>query len=423
MVHQAFKLFESLTVWENVVFGAEPRRGPFIDRAEARRRVARLCERHGLAAPLDAAIRDLSVGVRQRVEILKLLYRDARLLILDEPTAVLTPQESDALFGVMRRLASEGRTLLFVTHKLREVMAVTDAVTVLRDGRVAGRMRTAETSEREIVRAMTGRSVTAQTAGAAPPLGAPRLEAEELTVIGEGGKPRVDRVSFTVRSGEIVGVAGVAGNGQSELVEALAGLRAADGGAVRIGGRDVAALGVAARRAAGLAYIPEDRAAVGAATAASVADNLVMGFHHAPPIARHGLIDAAAKTAFAAKLIAAFGVKTAGPEAPAGALSGGNLQKLVVARELSHEAPALIAEQPTRGVDIGATEFIHGRLLEERARGRAVLLVSSELSEILALSDRILVMYEGRILAETARADATEERIGALMAGRLEAAA
>jgi len=423
MVHQAFKLFETLTVWENVVYGAEPKRGPFIDRRAARLRVGELGDRHGLAAPLDARIGDLSVGVRQRVEILKLLYRDARLLILDEPTAVLTPQESDALFEVMRRLAAEGRTLLFVTHKLREVMAVTDAVTVLRDGKVAARMRTSETTEREIVRAMTGRNVAPSKAGAAPALGPARLTVEALTVLGEGGKPLVDAVSFEVRAGEILGVAGVAGNGQSELIEALAGLRATDGGLVRIGGQDVSGIGVAGRRAAGLAYIPEDRAAVGTAASASAADNLAFGFHRRPPIARAGLIDERAKLAFAEKLIAAFGVKTAGPAAPVRSLSGGNLQKVVVARELSHRAPALIAEQPTRGVDIGATEFIHARLLAERDAGRAVLLVSSELSEILALSDRILVMYEGRILAETARVDASEEQLGAWMAGRFEAAA
>ncbi|WP_158817769.1 ABC transporter ATP-binding protein [Methylocapsa sp. S129] len=423
MVHQAFKLFHSLSVWENIVYGAEPRRGVFIDRAAARRAVADLAARHRLAVDPDAIVSKLSVGVRQRVEILKALYRDARILILDEPTAVLTPQERDSLFAVMRHLAAEGRTILFVTHKLHEVMAITDRVTVLRDGRVVERMTTAETNPREIVRAMTGRSVSLTVEKGLSHPGATLLEAIDLTIAAPGGKPLVDKIALKVRGGEIVGLAGVAGNGQSELVEALVGLRRLDGGKVLVGGIDVTDSDVAARRAAGIAYIPEDRASVGSALAASAADNLAMGFHRTPPLARGGLIDAAAVARRARALIAKFGVKIASESAPVGSLSGGNLQKVVVARELSHAAPALIAEQPTRGVDVGAIEFIHGQLVAERAAGRAVLLVSSELSEILALSDRILVMYEGRVLADVPQDKANEETLGLLMAGRAPEAA
>jgi general nucleoside transport system ATP-binding protein len=423
MVHQAFKLFNTLTVWENIVYANEPRSGLLIDRRTARQKVAELAERHRLAVPPDAIVGGLSVGVRQRIEILKALYREARILILDEPTAVLTPQERDGLFDVMRRLAADGRTLLFVTHKLHEVMAITDRVTVLRDGRVVARLTTRDTTPREIIRAMTGRSVNLRIDKAPARIGAPLLEAVSLTVGAPGAKPVVDKASFVVRAGEIVGIAGVAGNGQTELVEALVGLRAADGGVLRIAGQDVGRLDVAARRETGLAYVPEDRALVGSALKGSAAENLAMGFQRRAPLARGPLLDLGAMSQRARKLIEKFAVKIADERTPVGSLSGGNLQKVVAARELSHEAPVIIAEQPTRGLDVGATEFIHGQLVAERDRGRAVLLVSAELTEILALSDRILVMYEGRILADIPQAEANEEALGLLMAGRTAEAA
>jgi simple sugar transport system ATP-binding protein len=418
MVHQAFKLFNSLTVWENIVFGAEPRRFGFLDRRAARENVAELARRHGFGVDPDAIVGALSVGVRQRVEILKALYRRARILILDEPTAVLTPQESEGLFAVMRRLAAEGRTILFVTHKLNEVMAITDGVTVLRDGRVVARMKTSETSAGEIVRAMTGRNVNTRIERGAARPGAPLLTVEKLTVAGAGGRPLVDAAALEVRAGEIVGVAGVAGNGQSELVEALVGLRRLDAGEVRIAKTVVTNDNVARHRAAGLAYIPEDRANVGAALAATGAETLAMGFQRDTPLSKAGLLDGKAMASRARELIGKFGVRIASERALVGSMSGGNLQKMVVARELSHEAKVLIAEQPTRGVDVGATEFIHGQLLAERDKGRAILLVSAELSEILALSDRVLVMYEGRILADVPRGEANEQSLGLLMAGR-----
>ena len=423
MVHQAFKLFASLTVWENIVYGAEPRRGPLIDRMRARAAVAELAERHRLALDPDALVGGLSVGVRQRVEILKALYRDARVLILDEPTAVLTPPERDALFGVLRRFASAGRTVIFVTHKLNEATAVTDRVTILRDGRTVASLVTAATSPREIVRAMTGRNVNLRVEKGPPRVGAPILEAVDLTVAGPAGRPVVDRVSLTVRGGEIVGIAGVAGNGQSELVEALVGLRRPDGGRVEICSADVSQADVEAHRAAGIAYVPEDRAAVGSAPAASASDNLAMGFHRMAPLARGPFVIQSAFAERARALIRRFAIRIPNERVNVGALSGGNLQKVVVARELSHEAPLLIAEQPTRGLDIGATEYIHEQLVAERDSGRAVLLVSAELSEILALSDRVLVMFEGRVLAELAGEDADEESVGLLMAGRTPEAA
>ena len=362
--------------------------------------------------------------MRQRVEILKALYRDARILILDKPTAVLTPQERDGLFAIMRDLAAEGRTILFVTHKLHEVMAITDRITVLRDGRVVGAHgHGGAPPPREIVRAMTGRSVNLNVEkGPAPSRRDPaRGVGSHRRRAGRQAARRPRRLRL--RGGEIVGIAGVAGNGQTELVEALVGLRPIDAGAVRVAGADVTKLDVAARRAAGIAYIPEDRALVGAALSASAAENLAMGFHRDAPLSRRGLIDASAVASRARALIARFGVKIASERAAVGSLSGGNLQKVVVARELAHGAPALIAEQPTRGVDVGATEFIHAELVAERDAGRAVLLVSAELTEILALSDRILVMYEGRILAEVPRERASEESLGLLMAGRTPEAA
>ena len=423
MVHQAFRLFPSLTVWENIVYGREPRRGCLTDRAAARRAVAALADRYGLAVDPAVRVAQLSVGVRQRVEILKALYREARVLILDEPTAVLTPPERDALFTVLKRLAADGRSVILVTHKLDEVMAASDRVTVLRGGRVAARLATRETTARAIVRAMTGRVLAARPARTLMPPGGAVLEADAITVRGGDGRVLVAAASCAVHEGEIVGIAGVAGNGQAELVEALVGLRRVAAGRVRIAGRDVTAADVAARRAAGLAYVPEDRAALGTAPAASAADNLAMGFHRRPPLGRGWRLDHGAVREWARSLIARFAIRVADAREPVGSLSGGNMQKVVLARELSHTAPVLIAEQPTRGLDVGATEFVHGALLAERARGAAVLLVSAELSEVMALADRVLVMFGGRIVADLPGDATDEERLGLLMAGRLAAVA
>ncbi|HEX5996992.1 MAG TPA: ABC transporter ATP-binding protein [Jiangellales bacterium] len=417
MVFQSFKLFPSLTVAENVVFGQEPTHRGQVDRKQAQRRVAAIADRYGLAVDPGARVARLPVGVLQRVEIVKALYREASVLILDEPTAVLTPQESQRLFEVLRALADDGRTIIFITHKIKEVIALSDRVTVLRDGRSVARLVTRDTSSAEITRHMTGRDVQVRVR---PPTSSPGpvvLRCTDLTVRGDDGRIAVAGVSLTVRSGEIVGIAGVAGNGQDELIEAIAGLRPALDGTVELAARDLTTAPVAARRAAGLSYIPEDRHAVGTAGLADTAANLAMGHHRRAPLARRGLLQRGEMEAHARRLIGRFQIKVPGPATLVGALSGGNLQKVVVARELSHNAPLLIAEQPTRGVDIGAVEFIHGEITAYRDRGNAVLLVSAELSEILTLAGRVLVMFEGRIVAELAAAEADEATLGLLMAG------
>jgi simple sugar transport system ATP-binding protein len=416
MVHQSFKLFNTLTVWENVVFRAEPQRRGFIDKPVARARVRELSDRFGLQVDPDAVVGRLPVGVRQRIEILKALYRDARILVLDEPTAVLTPQECRGLFAVMRNLASDKRTILFVTHKLREVIEVTDRITVLRDGRVASRLVTRETNPEQITRAMTGRNVFFTARRGKPQLDKPLLEVTDLTV-GEGPKPVVNGVSLRVHAGEIVGVAGVAGNGQSELVEAIVGLRDHSQGSIEIAGHDVGGKPLRDRRQAGIAYIPEDRAITGTALAATATDNLSLGFHRDPPLSRGVFLDLEAMRIRARGLIERFTIKIPNEMTAVGTLSGGNLQKVVAARELSHQAAVIIAEQPTRGLDVGATEFIHQAMVAQRDAGRAVLLISSELSEIMSLADRILVMYEGRIVADMPADQADEAKLGLLMAG------
>ncbi|WP_324651811.1 ABC transporter ATP-binding protein [Georgenia sp. H159] len=417
MVFQAFKLFPSLTVAENVVYRAEVTRRGLLDRQAANRRVAEIADRYGLAVDPAARVDQVPVGVLQRVEIVKALYRDAQVLILDEPTAVLTPQEADKLFGVLRALADDGRTIIFITHKLKEVLAISDRVTVLRDGRAVATLTTGETDAAEIARHMTGRDVELQVWPPAREPGAPVLECEGLHAEGADGRVALDDVSLTVRAGEVVGIAGVAGNGQAELAEVVAGLRPVTAGSIRISGADVTAAPVAVRRSAGLAYIPEDRHDVGTAPAADTTDNLSLGHHRRPPLVRRGLLQRGRMVERARRLITNFQIKVSGPDTLVGTLSGGNLQKIVVARELDHGSPLLIAEQPTRGVDIGAIQFMHGQIAQYRDRGGAVLLISAELSEILTLSGRILVMFEGRVVAELDAATATEAQLGLLMAG------
>lgn len=358
----------------------------------------------------------MPVGVRQRLEILKALYRHVRILILDEPTAVLTPGEVAGLFKVMRHLASSGCTILLVTHKLNEVMAVSDRITILRDGRVTERLVTANTNPAQIVRAMTGRDVLLQVPTTLREPGAVRLELNRL-IVGGQNRCAVSDVSFAVRGGEVLGIAGVAGNGQSELIEAIMGLRPTAGGNIVLNGHDMAARSIAERRAAGVSYIAEDRIRTASAAAASAMVNLSLGFHRRPPIAVRGLLRIKEMRAWARRLIRKFDIKIASEMTSVGTLSGGNLQKIVIARELAHNAPVLIAEQPTRGVDVGAIEFIHSELIRERDRGHAILLVSAELSEIMALSDRIVVMYEGRVIAALTRAEANESVLGLYMAG------
>jgi len=414
MVQQGFALFDTLSVTDNVVFGAEPTRRGLLDRRAARTAVAELIERHGLRLRPTDRVGDLPVGVRQQVEILKLLYRRARVLILDEPTAVLTPAETDRLFDVLRGLAADGNTILFVSHKLHEVLAVSDNVTVLRDGRVTMRSATADTDRAALAAAMTGRAVELDKIYPPGTPGDVVLATHELTIRG-AGKPVLDGVSLDVRAGEVVGVAGVAGNGQTELVAAIAGLLSADSGAILLHDKEIGALSVRARRAAGIAHVPEDRAEVGSAPGAPLADNLAVGFQRR--LARRGFLRPQAIRAHAAAIVERFGVRAATTSAPMRTLSGGNQQKAILGRELTHDAPVLLVEQPTRGVDIGAVVNIHQQLADYRDAGHAVLLVSAELSEIRALSDRVLVMYEGRVVATFTKAAATYEALGLAMAG------
>jgi ABC-type uncharacterized transport system ATPase subunit len=422
MVHQHFMLFPSLTVSENVVYGAEPTRAGFVDNRSAIRQVAELAGRYGLMVDPDARVGDLPVGIRQRVELLKMLYRDAQTLILDEPTAVLTPQERDGLFAILKNLARQGRTIIFITHKLNEVMSISDNATVLRGGQVTGTLRTAETSPEELSRLMVGRDVIFRVEKPVQKLGEPVLRVENLLVENEARRALVKGVSFQARAGEIVGIAGVAGNGQTELVEALTGMREIDGGQITLLGEEITRRAVDDRREAGLAYIPEDRGHVGLALEARVSDNLIMGFQHTPSIARRMILQFAGIREHAQKLIDRFKIKVSTAQEATANLSGGNLQKVVVARELSHEGCLLIAEQPTRGIDVGSIEFVHQQLLDYRAAGKAILLISAELSEVMSLSDRILVMYEGQIVGELEAdaPDTTEERLGLLMAGATE---
>ena len=417
MVHQHFMLLNSLSVAENIVLNMEPTRGGLIDRARARERTRDLSERYGLRVDPDATVRDLSVGLRQRVEILKALARGARVLILDEPTAVLTPQETDELFGILKGLVAQGMTIIFITHKLREVMEVSNRVTVMRLGRKVGTVNTTETSPPDLARMMIGRDYipVVQKKPANP--GATVLEVRDLRAEDDRGVPALRGVNLSVRAGEIVGIAGVEGNGQTELVEVLTGLRKATGGRVTLLGRVVTNHSPRAIREAGMAHIPEDRLKHGVAPTANIRDNLAMGRYYRAPLEKGGLLSPRRIAAYARDLVARYDIRTRDAGLPAASLSGGNMQKLVVARELGMDPRLLIAAQPTRGVDIGAIESIHERIVEERDRGTAVLVVSAELSEVMALSDRIVVMYEGRVTGVFDAGTVTEEELGLYMLG------
>ena len=419
MVHQHFMLVENFTVLENVVLGVEGGALLAGGLAAARAELGRLARDYGLEVPLDAVVSELSVGLQQRVEILKALYRGAEVLILDEPTAVLTPHEADQLFAMLRRLRAQGKAVILVTHKLREIMAVTDRVTVMKQGAVVAEVATRETSPRGLAEHMVGRAVLLQVEKRPAQPGAKLLSVKALEVRDRLGVARLKSVSFNLRAGEIVGIAGVAGNGQSELLEALAGTRAASRGEISFGGRDLVReqLDPRARRALGLAHVPEDRLRMGVVAGFSAADNAILGYHDAARFNRGGLRDEAAIRAACAAKMAEFDVRPPQPELRLAAFSGGNQQKLVLAREFDADPQVLLIGQPTRGVDIGAIEFIHKRLIALRDAGKALLLVSVELDEILALADRILVMNGGEIIGELARADATEEKIGLMMAG------
>ena len=419
MVHQHFTLIPPLTVAENIVLGAEPRKGVALDLEGAIKATEELSERYGLRVDPRARVADLSVGIQQRVEILKTLYREARILVLDEPTAVLTPQETEDLFSVLKELVADGLSIILITHKLGELRGVSDHITIIRDGRVVATVRTAETDERELARMMVGRDVLLRIEKTEAKPGEPRLAAEDLVVLSNTGARAVDGVGLEVRSGEILGIAGVDGNGQTELADALAGVRHAESGRVYLDGEDVTALGADPRQERGLAYVPEDRASKGLVQDFMLYENNSLKTYGEPPNSRWGWIFPNVMRRRAAENLRAYDVRPPDPDARARSLSGGNQQKAILARELSGDPDVIIASQPTRGVDVGAIEFIHRQLLEQRSEGKAILLISLELEEIRSLSDRILVIYAGRIVGEVG-SDATDEELGLLMAGHEE---
>ncbi|AVL26548.1 putative ABC transporter ATP-binding protein [Nocardia brasiliensis NBRC 14402] len=416
MVHQHFMLVPVFTVAENIILGREPTKGfAVLDRAAARRQVRELSERYGFPVRPDALVADLSVGEQQRVEILKALANNVEVLILDEPTAVLTPQEIDELIEVLRAIAANGTSIIFITHKLKEVTRIADRITVIRRGKVVGTVEP-DTAETDLAELMVGRSVELVVAKTpAAPTG-PTLVVDGLTVVDAAGAVVVDDVSFRVDGGEIVGIAGVVGNGQSELVSALLGLRTPVAGTVAVGGWQVVGRSPRQHLAAGIGYVPEDRSHDGIIGTFSVAENLVLDLIDRPEFSRHGVLSPAAVKRNATQRIAEFDIRTGSIADPVRTLSGGNQQKVVLARELSRPLEVLIAGQPTRGLDVGSIEFVHKRIVRERDQGTAVLIVSTELDEIYALSDRIIVMYRGRIVGVVGP-DTPRDRLGLMMAG------
>jgi general nucleoside transport system ATP-binding protein len=418
MVHQHFMLVPVMTVAENIVLGAEPSRGGgLLDVGEARKRVRELSERYGLAVDSDSVIQDVTVGAQQRVEILKTLYRGARILVLDEPTAVLTAQEAGELFKVLKTLQADGVAIVFISHKLGEVLEIADRVTVLRRGKKIDTVPVQGATEQSLARLMVGRDVLLEVDKPEHKPGDPVLEVEDLSVRDDRGLEAVRGLSLNVRGGEIVALAGVDGNGQQELVDAIAGLRHAEpGGQIRIAGKDVTGHGVRAADDAGVAHIAEDRQARGLVLDFTLAENLALREYHKPPLSNHGWLNIGHMKSRARSLLEEFDVRGGGPETLAGSLSGGNQQKVCIARELASDPQLLIAHQPTRGLDVGAIEFVHRRLVAARDSGRGVLLVSLEFEEIRSLADRILVIYEGQIVAEFPP-DASEEEVGFAMTG------
>ncbi len=424
MVHQHFMLVPVLTVADNVLLGKEAMRGRvFLDQHEARRRIRELGERFGFELDPDEKVGELSVGWQQRVEILKALYRDARILVLDEPTAVLTPQETVEIFGVLRRLAAEGHSIIFISHKLYEVLEIADRITVIRRGKVVGSRIPSQTNEDDLAELMVGREVQLTVDRGTSHPGEVMLQVADLRVPNDRGRQVVDGVSFEVRRGEILGVAGVAGNGQDELVEAIVGLRQPTGGTITLGGEDVTRDGPRALHGKDVSFVPADRHRFGLVLSFPIADNIILTDYYAEPYS-HGIVrDEAAILERAEEAVAQFDVRTPSATANAGTLSGGNQQKVIVAREFDRDLKLLVLDQPTRGLDVGSIEFIHKQVISKRDAGTAVLLISAELDEILELSDRIAVMYRGRIVEVVDGRTANKEAVGLLMAtgGRSEA--
>ena len=419
MVHQHFKLIDVFTVLDNIILGAEDTKLGFLSKKKARQKVLELSERYGLKVDLDAKIEDITVGMQQRVEILKMLYRDNEVLIFDEPTAVLTPQEIDELMKIMKGLAAEGKSILFITHKLAEIMAVADRCSVLRKGKYIGTVNTADTNQAELSRMMVGRDVQLvvdkQPANPMDPV----LTVKDLSVKSKlYNREAVKDVSFTVRAGEIVCIAGIDGNGQSELVHAITGLEKASKGNINLLGEDITAAPIRKRAKAGMAHIPEDRHKHGLILDNTLEQNMVLQKYYEPRFQKAGFIRFDAVRAYAETLIEQYDVRSGqGPVTVTRSMSGGNQQKAIIAREMDRDLPLIVAVQPTRGLDVGAIEYIHHQLVAARDAGKAVLLVSLELDEVMNLSDRILVMYEGEIVGELNPKETTVQELGLYMAG------
>lgn len=416
MVHQHFMLVDNMTVAENIILGAETGSAANLDLDKANEEIRKLSSDLKLNIDPTALIEDLSVGQQQRVELLKALYRDAKFLILDEPTAVLSPQEVEEFFAILRRMKDQGKTIVIITHKLDEVLAISDEVTVMRDGKTVGRVKTSGTNAAELAKMIVGREVLLRVEkGEARPTDTV-LQVSDLVVDGRHGRA-VDGVSFDVRAGEIVGIAGIEGNGQTELIEALAGLCKPLSGRVNFEGRDVTNRSARELKELGIAHIPEDRHRRGLLLNSDLTENSILGVHYRPPVASAGMMNSSAIDKRVGEIIENFDVRPRNPELTAKSLSGGNQQKLIIGREFELDPKLLLVSQPTRGVDIGAIEFIHRKLIELRDKGRAVLLVSAELEEVTALADRLLVIREGKIVGEVDPKTATFEEIGLLMTG------
>jgi simple sugar transport system ATP-binding protein len=417
MVHQHFMLVDTMTVAENIILGAETGSAVALDIDEASRRIRALSDELKLDIDPNSTIEDLSVGQQQRVELLKALYRDAELLILDEPTAVLSPQEVEEFFGILRRMKSQGKTIIIITHKLDEVLAISDEVTVMRDGKAVGHTLTAETNAKDLARMIVGRDVLLRVEKTDALPKNTVLSVSDLRIKGKHGMA-VDGVSFDVRAGEIVGIAGIEGNGQTELIEALAGLTGVAGGSISFEGKDVTTRSARDLKELGIAHIPEDRHKRGLLLASDLAENSILGVHYRPPMATGtGMMDRGAINKRVNEIIQNFDVRPPNPDLAAKSLSGGNQQKLIIGREFELNPKLLLVSQPTRGVDIGAIEFIHRKLIALRDAGSAVLLVSAELEEVTALADRLLVIREGKIVGEVDPKSASNEDIGLMMTG------
>jgi simple sugar transport system ATP-binding protein len=418
MVHQHFMLVEKFTVTENIILGSEPKSGLTVDRATARKKVMEISEQYGLRIDPDAKIEDISVGMQQRVEILKTLYRGAEILIFDEPTAVLTPQEIQELIQIMKRLIEEGKSIILITHKLKEIMQVADRCTVIRRGRYIGTVDIDETvNEDRLAEMMVGREVNfdAEYSKADPQQVV--LDVQKLVVKDSRGLEAVDGLDLQIRSGEILGIAGIDGNGQTELIEAISGLKKPESGKVLLNGKDVTGFTPRKVTESGVGHIPQDRHKHGLVLDYSIRDNMVLQTYYKEPFSKRGLMNYKAVAEKAKALIEKFDVRTPSVDVPARALSGGNQQKAIIAREVDRSPDLLIAAQPTRGLDVGAIEFIHEQLIKEREKGRAVLLISFELEEILHVADRVAVLYEGKIVGIRDPKETTEQELGFLMAG------